>query len=103
MLFYPSLSCVVSWFHKKRAAAIGIAATGSGLGGVIFPVIVRQMLIKGDVGFDWTMRTCAFLVLFLGAIACVTTTSRLPPTPKQNTKEEIVASLKDKVFVLVWM
>ncbi|KPI37057.1 Riboflavin transporter MCH5 [Cyphellophora attinorum] len=103
MLLYPSISCVVSWFYAKRATAIGIAASGSGLGGVVFPLVVRQMLQTDHVGYPWTMRTIAFLVLLLGSIACLTITSRLPPTPKMLTKDEIRKSLKDSLFVLVWI
>jgi nitrate/nitrite transporter NarK len=40
MVFYPAFSATVSWFFEKRAMAFGIAAAGSSLGGVIFPIMV---------------------------------------------------------------
>ena len=96
MLFYPSVTCTMTWFREKRGVAVGLAASGSGIGGVIFPLIVREMI--DDVGFGWTMRTCAFLILFLGTIASLVTTSRLPPTPKKATLDDIKACFKDVVY-----
>ncbi|KPI35256.1 Riboflavin transporter MCH5 [Cyphellophora attinorum] len=95
----PAIACVVSWFHKKRGLALGIAAAGSGAASVIIPLVVRSMIL--DQGFPWTMRTCAFLILFMGTIACLTCTSRLPPTPKGSPKAIVLASLKDKKFVFM--
>lgn len=99
MLFYPSVSCTMTWFREKRGVAVGLAAAGSGIGGIIFPLIVREMI--HDVGFGWTMRTCGFLILFLGAVASLTTTSRLPPTPKKATLDDIKACFRDVVYCLV--
>lgn len=99
MLFYPTISCLVTWFLKKRATAIGIAASGSGLGGILYPIIVREGL--NNIGFGWTMRTCAFLSLFLGAVTCLVTTSRLPPTPKKVAPGDFTSNFKDVTFVLV--
>jgi hypothetical protein len=36
-LFYASNNAVSTWFFKKRALAIGTAATGASLGGMIMP------------------------------------------------------------------
>ncbi len=33
MIFYPAMSCVTSWFFKRRAFAFGVVASGSSLGG----------------------------------------------------------------------
>lgn len=62
-IFTPAVACVSTWFYKKRGMAIGAAAAGSSLGGVLFPIIVSRMI--REVGFGWAMRTCAFLILGL--------------------------------------
>ena len=59
-LFCPCMSILSTYFSKKRSLAIGIAASGSGTGGLVFPIMVRQLLPK--VGFAWTVRAMGFIV-----------------------------------------
>jgi MFS family permease len=66
LIFTPAVTCVSTWFFKKRGMAIGLAAAGSSLGGVLFPIIVSRMI--DEVGFGWAMRTCAFLILGLSTL-----------------------------------
>ncbi|KIX05494.1 uncharacterized protein Z518_06366 [Rhinocladiella mackenziei CBS 650.93] len=80
-LFTPAMTCISTWFFKKRGMAIGLAASGSSLGGVLFPIIVSRMI--EETGFPWAMRTCAFLILGLCIFAILTLRSRLPPTRRQ--------------------
>jgi hypothetical protein len=37
----PAMSTVTTWFFRKRGMALGIIASGSSLGGVILPIMVR--------------------------------------------------------------
>ena len=99
MLFYPALTCVVTWFYKKRALAIGIVAAGSGLGGVIFPVMVHKLVPQ--VGFGWTMRICAVFVLVLGVFANFTVRSRIKPTPKRLTVSMLLKPFTEAEFSLL--
>ena len=66
-----------TYFSSKRAVAIGIAASGGATGGLVFPVIVQQLLPK--IGFGWTVRVLGFVMLALQAIAFIFMKSRLPP------------------------
>ena len=99
MLFFPAVSCVMTYFNAKRATALGIATSGAGVGGVILPLVFHEMV--DSAGYGWTLRTIAFIVLFLGIVAQLTITSRLPPTPKKASAKEMAATLKDKIFLLV--
>lgn len=54
LLFCPCLAVLSTYFSKKRSLAIGIAASGTATGGLIYPAIVQQLLHK--VGFPWTVR-----------------------------------------------
>jgi MFS family permease len=71
----------MTYFRKRRALAGGLTVAGSSLGGVIFPLMVNNLL--SEVGFAWTMRICAFLILGLWAIAMLTISSNLPHTRKE--------------------
>lgn len=66
-----------TYFSKKRALAIGIAASGSATGGLVFPAIVRQLLPK--IGFAWTVRVLGFVMLGLQCISLTFAKPRLPP------------------------
>lgn len=63
MVFYPAMSTVSTWFFKKRAFAFGLIAAGSSVGGIILPITVEKLLPQ--IGFGWSMRIAAFLILFL--------------------------------------
>jgi MFS family permease len=99
MIFYPALTCVTSWFFRKRALAMGIAASGSGLGGIILPIMVHKLIPQ--VGFGWTMRICAFLILGLMVVGCATMTSRLPPMPKKANLSALVRPFAQLEFALL--
>lgn len=62
LTFGPFVACLSHWFLKKRALAVGLAYTGGGVGGVIFPLLFRKLF--PIVGFGWTIRIGAFVCLF---------------------------------------
>ncbi|KAK7729823.1 hypothetical protein SLS53_009191 [Cytospora paraplurivora] len=76
-LFCPVLATVSTYFDKKRNLAIGIAACGSGTGGLIFPAMARQLL--PSVGFGWTIRAIGFVQLFGLALGNIGLKRRIPP------------------------
>ncbi|RSL57210.1 hypothetical protein CEP53_006547 [Fusarium sp. AF-6] len=54
-------------FTSRRGLALGIAACGSATGGLVYSVIVRQLIPA--VGFPWTMRVIALVQLGTLAMA----------------------------------
>ena len=77
LLFCPALSVLSTYFSSKRSLAIGLAASGSATGGLIFPAIVQQLLPK--IGFPWTVRVVGFVMLATQIVAVSFTKQRLPP------------------------
>ena len=77
MVFCPSLSLLSTYFSKKRSLAIGLGASGSATGGLIFPVVVQQLLPK--IGFPWTVRVIGFIMLAIHAVTITFSKTRLPP------------------------
>ncbi|RYO84976.1 hypothetical protein DL766_008379 [Monosporascus sp. MC13-8B] len=76
-LFCPAVSTISTYFSKKRSLAIGIAASGSATGGLVFPAMARQLL--PTVGFGWAVRAIGFVQLATLLFANVFMKSRLPP------------------------
>ncbi|KAK1240371.1 hypothetical protein MKX07_004399 [Trichoderma sp. CBMAI-0711] len=99
MVLYPSFSCITTWFQRKRALAMGIAASGSSMGGVVMPIMVNQLI--PTIGFGWTMRACAFLMLGLLIITNLTVRSRLRPQPKNFGIAAFFTTFKDPPFLLL--
>jgi MFS family permease len=75
--FCPTVAILAHYFTKHRSVAIGIAASGTASGGMVFPAIVKAML--PTVGFGWTVRTIGFLNLAIGIMTVSVLKPRLPP------------------------
>ena len=99
MVFTPAFNCATTWFFKKRGAALGLVVAGSSLGGVIFPIMIIHLL--PEVGFGWTLRICAFLILALLIFANLTVRSRIPPTPRPFNVMAFIRPLKVPSFSLL--
>lgn len=115
LVFYPAFTCVSfrrlldpfiaqlfqvsTWFFKKRGAALGLVAAGSSLGGVIFPIMVVNLI--PEVGFGWAIRICAFLILALLIFANLTVRSRITPTKRPFRLLDFVRPLKEPSFSLL--
>lgn len=79
IIFTPCMGVTATWFSKRRSFAMGIASTGNSFGGMVYPVIVRELIPK--VGFAWTVRVIGFVNTGLLACIIVLMRPRLPPRP----------------------
>ncbi|KAK8044135.1 monocarboxylate [Apiospora rasikravindrae] len=84
------------WFTTRLPIANGVAGIGSGLGGVIFPIMVRNLLPR--IGFGWTVRSIALVNLVLLGLANVVL--RIPPATGRRRRLIDTASLTDWPYVL---
>lgn len=75
-LFCPMTAVLSTYFHKRRNLAMGLAISGSATGGVVFPLMVRQLMDR--IGFEWTMRCMAFVQLTTLLVANAFTRTRIP-------------------------
>ncbi|KAK7423156.1 hypothetical protein QQX98_001232 [Neonectria punicea] len=69
MLYYPTASAIAEWFDKRRGLALGLAISGSSVGGIIWPLVIGHLL--DTMGFAWTNRILAFASTPLLLIACM--------------------------------
>jgi MFS family permease len=61
LLFIPSVAILSTYFTTHLALATGIAASGSSLGGVLYPIILHRLLPQ--VGYPWAVRSIGFIAL----------------------------------------
>ncbi|KAL8911331.1 MAG: hypothetical protein Q9171_003496 [Xanthocarpia ochracea] len=77
LIMNPAVTSVAHWFNERRGLASGIAWTGSGIGGVIFPLMVQSLLPQ--VGWAWSLRAFALILFVLCTVSVALCRSRVPP------------------------
>ncbi|KAI0029301.1 MFS general substrate transporter [Vararia minispora EC-137] len=82
LVFIPSVAVLATYFKRRRALVLGIAASASGLGGVVYPVILRQL--SGRIGFGWATRIIAFTALGTLALSSAVMRRRDIPIAKRQ-------------------
>ncbi|ERF73598.1 hypothetical protein EPUS_00851 [Endocarpon pusillum Z07020] len=84
-LFVPSIAILPQYFSTRKALANGIAASGSSLGGVIYPIVFRQLYPR--IGFPWATRVLGFISLFTTLISVAVMRVRVMPKQKRALLE----------------
>jgi MFS family permease len=89
--FLPLFGVVAKHFTKRRSLAMGILTTGTSLGGFAFSVLVNK-LFHTSLGFAWTVRVSAFVVL-----GCLVLGNLLicEPKPSSASSREKPSSLQE--------
>jgi MFS family permease len=80
-LFVPSVALLPQYFKNRRALANGLAASGSSIGGVLYPIVFHQL--QGKIGFPWATRVVSFMVLVTCAISISIMRLRFQPQDKR--------------------
>ncbi|TKX21686.1 MFS transporter-like protein 111 [Elsinoe australis] len=96
LAFTPMTALLSTYFEKRRAVAIALAASGAATGGLVFPIVMRQLLPQ--IGFGWSVRVVAFIILALNVSSAVVIRWRLPP--RQTGPWVDYSAFKDKTFLL---
>jgi len=118
MLFVPSVAVVSTYFDKHRSFAVGVTASGSGIGehfsrppssnsiilismprssgGVIYPALFHSL--QPRIGFAWTTRVIGFIALITLGFSNLVTRQRVLPTTRRKLFD--VSSLREPPFML---
>lgn len=54
------LAAPAQWFVRRRGMASGIAISGSGIGGLVFSVVIEKM--NASIGHRWCLRVLGIVV-----------------------------------------
>lgn len=60
-LFVPCVAILPQYWSTKLGLAVGLAAAGSSMGGVIYPIVFYKLI--DQVGFGWSTRIIGFIAL----------------------------------------
>ena len=97
--FNPSVAVLGHWFRRRRALVIGLTTGGSATGGVVFPIILEQLIPR--VGFGWAVRIIAFILMACLIVACLTIRTRLPLSGELSFRTAIdLGGFKDPRYTL---
>ena len=72
LTFCPALAVLSQYFKKYRAFAVGLAAAGGALGGLVYPVLINWLIFKDNIGFPWALRAMGFIMLatYIPCLVC---------------------------------
>lgn len=94
------MSVAPLWFNKRRGMALGVVASGSGIGGLVIPFIMTP--INDKLGPAWTYRILGFICLGCDFIAIVFVKPRVPQKRQKKKLSDIIqlSVLKDINFLI---
>ena len=81
-LFVPCVAVLPTYFSTRLGLAVGIAVSGASMGGVIYPIVLYQLLYT--IGFAWSVRVVGFIALATLLIPIAFMRMRvMPPRPRR--------------------
>ncbi|KAH0578601.1 hypothetical protein H2248_003741 [Termitomyces sp. 'cryptogamus'] len=99
--YVPGMAVLSQYFERRRPIAMGIATTGSAVGGVLHPIMLNK-LFYGPAGFHGGVRASAGLCLGLLAIALLLLRPRFRPTKGQISTTAVFNNfLRDPPYVIM--
>ncbi|KAL4967058.1 major facilitator superfamily domain-containing protein [Aspergillus stella-maris] len=87
-LFVPCVSILPTYFSSKLGAALGLAVSGSSLGGIIYPIVLHRLI--EPLGFGWAVRVIGFIALGTLLLPIAIMKQRVKP-PKARALVDLTA------------
>lgn len=101
---FPSLAITSKNFHRNRGLALGITVGGSSIGGLIWPIVLNELLNHENLSFGWTIRIVGFIMLPCLLLCCLSVRPSQPITTPRVSSEKHKTDLsiiKNPAFVLL--
>lgn len=92
LIFLPGTFILPTWFDKRKSAAMGIAVSGSGLGGVIFSLSLNKV-IQESGNQKWGLRMIGIVTFAVSSFATMFM------RPRNNHKTQRPAFTQDNLIV----
>ncbi|KAI3318009.1 major facilitator superfamily transporter [Xylariaceae sp. AK1471] len=96
--YCPCIVYLDEWFVKRKGFAYGIMWSGTGLAGVVLPLLMESLL--SSLGFRNTLRLWAGLLFVLTAPLAIFIKPRLPPSATSHIKPFNLRFLVTPAFLL---
>ncbi|KAK2468034.1 hypothetical protein H9L39_20256, partial [Fusarium oxysporum f. sp. albedinis] len=97
--YCPCLAWLEEWFIQRKGLAFGIMWSGTGIGGVVIPLVLESLLQK--FGFRIALRIWAISVIILSTPAFFFVKPRIPASSIGATRLHLkLGFIYNKTFVL---
>ncbi|KAK5988390.1 MFS-type transporter dbaD [Cladobotryum mycophilum] len=97
LLGLPSVAVIPLFFSSKRMLATGIAATGSSLAGIVYPIMMRRLFVS--IGFPWAVRALSFLMMGCLLMCCTIVRLRPRSPPRSGGPRIQLKTFRDRPFL----
>nr|WHS04489.1 transporter [Phaeosphaeriaceae sp. CF-150626] len=97
-LFTPMISILPTYFSKRVGLAMGIASSGSSLGGVISPIVMKSLMYK--IGFAWTTRVLGFMAFSMLLVPVLVMKERVKPAVRKRRAIVDRSVFTDRPFIM---
>ncbi|TPX09916.1 uncharacterized protein E0L32_008938 [Thyridium curvatum] len=87
LVFCTPLGVVMRHMPHRRGLAMGLTIGGASIGGVIWPIMLQQLLVRHELSFGWSMRIVGFTLLPLLVVSCLTVVEPPAPNPTPSAVE----------------
>ena len=95
-IFLPSITIVPQWYSPKyRTLALGVVATGSRVGGIIYTLMFHY--IQASAGFGWAARAIGFVSLGTNVTAIML--MRYHSLPPQKRRLIDLSMFKERTYI----
>ena len=95
-LFIVAVAIIPGWFQKRRALATGLCATGSSVGGIIYPIVFHKL--QPRLGYGWTLRIMGFIAL--GTCLMSLSVVKIRTLPPERRKIVDFTGFRELLFTL---
>ncbi|KAE9989617.1 hypothetical protein EG327_002453 [Venturia inaequalis] len=100
-LFLTAVATIPTYFTTKKSLAMGIAASGSSIGGIVYPIFFDK--VQPKLGFSWTVRCIGFVVLGTCIVPCLTIKMKVAPKARRAIfNHQIIKETRFDVWSLAW-
>ena len=82
LIFVSGVAILSTYFSTKIATATGIAASGSSIGGMLYPIIFYNL--QPHIGFAWATRVLGFIALATLSVANILLRTRVLPSSRRK-------------------
>lgn len=93
-MFFPGVTSINTYFSTKKGLASGIAALGSGVGAIVYPIVLRELILQ--VSFEWAIRTVGFIILITSLVPLLVVRPLWLPSGKRKLFDTTV--FKDCIY-----
>lgn len=99
--FLTGVAMIPTYFTTKKILAMGIAASGSSIGGIIYPIFFAK--VQPRLEYSWTVRCIGFIVRATSIVPCLTIKMRVAPKGRRAIlNHHMLKETKYDLWSLAW-